>query len=436
MAVQGSIRRFTPTRVPVLLWAVMLLFTGLTLTAALGGLLLREPEATPVSSAASQAAAREDRIAFFEARAAADPIDFLSLNVLAGEYLQRGRETGDVKNYQQAEAAAERSLEILPGDNYAGLVLLGSVRLVQHDYVAAGDLARQALPLKPAGAAAYGLLADSEVGLGEYEAANDTLSQMRDLDGGLTTTARMANLAFLTGDRINTVAYWQQAIAAGDKLPLENQAWAHVQLGVTYFALGDYEAAVKQHETALRLFPNYVHALAGLGQAKAAQGDLDGAIAAYEAAVAEQPLPQYVTALGDVYAAAGRPDEAESQYALVEAIAALYRDAGINTDLQIADFYSDHDRELSQALSMAQAAYDAAPNVYSADALAWALYKNGRFIEADAAAQGRDCWGRTRSALLLPRRPDPALPGRQRRCARAAIDGAGAQPPLLSPVRR
>jgi tetratricopeptide (TPR) repeat protein len=365
----------------------MFLAAGLSLAAALGGLLLTGPATTPAPSAAEQAAARETRIAFFEARAAADSLDFVSLNVLAGEYLQRARETGDVAGYQRAEAAATRSLEIVPDDNYAGLVLMASVRLVQHDYPAAETLARKAIPLKPAGPDAYALLADAQMGAGDYAAAAETLAAMRELDGGLAALSRLANLAYLTGDRINTVAYWQQAIETSDGLPLENQAWARVQLGVTYFALGDYGKAIQEHKAALKLYPDYVLALAGLGQAYAAEQDWDGAIAAHEQAVALQPLPQYVAALGDVYAVAGRTEDAEQQYALVDAIAALYRDAGVNTDLQIATFYADHDRELPRALDMARAAYNEAPNAYAADALAWALYRNGRAEEAGGYAQ-------------------------------------------------
>jgi tetratricopeptide (TPR) repeat protein len=389
MAAQGSVRKHhAPHGATRLLWAAMLLAAGLSLAATLAALAAGARHASPLSPlAADQAAAREERIAFFEARAAADPLDFLSLNTLAGEYLQRARETGDVADYERAEAAAEQSLNIVPNDNYAGLVLLGSVRLVQHDYSAVKDLARRAMPLKPAGPDAYGLLADAQTGLGDYRGAAETLATMRDLDGGLPALSRQAHLAFLTGDRINTVAYWQQAIDTSEGLPLESQAWARVQLGVTYFALGDYGAAANQHEAALELYPGYVHALAGLGQTRAAEERWDEAISAYEQAVTVQPLPQYVTALGDVYAAAGRPEQAEEQYALVDAIAGLYREAGVNTDLQIAGFYADHDRNLDQALAMAQAAYEQAPNAYAADALAWALYKNGRAPEADAYAR-------------------------------------------------
>ena len=57
---------------------------------------------------------RNERIAFFEARVARDPIDYGSLNVLTSNYLQRARETGDVADFQRAEIAATRSLASFP----------------------------------------------------------------------------------------------------------------------------------------------------------------------------------------------------------------------------------------------------------------------------------------------------------------------------------
>ena len=207
---------------------------------------------------------------------------------------------------------------------------------------------------------------------------------MRALDAGLPALSRLANHAFITGDRFDSIDLWKQSIAKSQGLPVENQAWAHVQLGVTYFAYGNYDAAAKEHERALKLFPDYVHALAGLAQTRAAQERYDEAIDLYTRAVSKLPQPQYVAALGDTYTAAGRDAEAQEQYALVEAIAALYQANGVNTDLQIAMFYTDHDRNVAEALTMAQAAYAAGPGVYAADALAWALFKNDR--HADAAA--------------------------------------------------
>ncbi len=374
------------------LWAAALFAAGLAIAVTLHAHQSGVPGAVS-PTAAAEAAAREDRIAFFETRAAADPLDFLSLNVLSAQYMQHARETGDVADYQRAELAATKSLDLLPEDNYAGLLNLALVRLVQHDFAAAEKLARDAMSLKSHEAAPLGLLSDALVGQGLYDEAEAAMAAMVEIDAGLPSLSRLAQLAFLGGDQFNAVDFWRQVIERGEGLPLENLAWTHVQLGATQFALGDLSAAASQHERALALYPGYVHALAGLGQVRAAEGRYDEAIELYSRAVARLPQPQYVAALGDVYAAAGRAGEASEQYALVEAIAQLYRSNGINTDLQIANYYADHDVEPAQALAMARAAYEAAPGVYAADALAWAMYKSGRYEEAaqlsaEAVARG------------------------------------------------
>ena len=365
-----------------LLWTGALLTIGLAVAFAIASLLTQQPASAPALTAAQEAAARDARITFFEHRAAADPLDFLSVNHLAAQYLQRARETGDVADYQRADFAASRSLQLVPSDNYADLVSLAAVRLVQHDYAAAERLADQATSLRPAKPAAIGVLADAQIGLGRYDDAEQTLAKMLEAESGLPELSRLANLAFLRGDRINAVVFWRQAIERSQGLPIENLAWARVQLGVTYFALGDLSQAASQHEKALDLYPGYPHALAGLAQVRAAERRWDEAIALNSAVIASLAQPSYVVALGDIYAASGQPEKADEQYALVQAIASLFRANGINTDLQIALFYLDHDLEVQRALAMATASYQAAPSVFAADALAWALYKNGRLEEA------------------------------------------------------
>src|SRR6188508_167159 len=108
MAAQGLTRNAPqPHGWLQLLWLGAVLAAGLSLAATLSALFLNSGDApAPKASATEESMAREQRIAFFEARAAADPIDFPSLNNLAAEYLQRARETGDVADYARAEAAA------------------------------------------------------------------------------------------------------------------------------------------------------------------------------------------------------------------------------------------------------------------------------------------------------------------------------------------
>ena len=52
---------------------------------------------------------------------------------------------------------------------------------------------------------------------------------------------------------------------------------------------------------------------------------------------------------------------------------------------ELALFYCDHDRNLPRALELARKELAVRQDVYTHDALAWALCKNGRFQEADKA---------------------------------------------------
>ena len=69
-----------------------------------------------------------------------------------------------------------------------------------------------------------------------------------------------------------------------------------------------------------------------------------------------------------------------------------------NRDL--AHFDADHDRNLGEALDLAQKELEVRHDVYTWDALAWALYKNGKMTEATDAS-GKALKFGTRDPLLL-----------------------------------
>ena len=383
MAFQQRARRVTALPRWSLAFAVMALVAMLlSLGSALAGASFSGGPGSPAVTAAGELAARNERITFFEGRAAADPIDYVSRNILAVQYLQRARETGDLSEYGRAEAAAEASLSILPRDNAGGLIALASVQLSRHAFAEAKETAAAVIALRPLDATGYSLRSDANAALGRYEEAAADLQKMVQVQPGLPAFSRLAHLAFLQGDLVNAKDFWRQALAKDDGLPLENRAWVQVQLGELHRSVGELAQAEKSYRAALTTFPDYVHALAGLAYVRATQGRWQDAIALFESVQRRLPQPLHLAALGDVYRKAGRTAEAEQQYELVEAVDSLYRSNGINTDLALARFYTDHDRGLERALDMAQQTYAAAPGVYAADALAWALYKAGRYQEA------------------------------------------------------
>jgi tetratricopeptide (TPR) repeat protein len=146
--------------------------------------------------------------------------------------------------------------------------------------------------------------------------------------------------------------------------------------GEQFFLLGDLKSAERDETASLESFPHYHRALAAMAQIRAAQSRYPEAIALYKQAIAIIPLPLYIAALGDVCTAAGDSASAEKQYQLVEFIGKL---SAINQQVfnrELALFYADHDRSLPQALALAQKELEVRHDVYTSDALAWALLKN------------------------------------------------------------
>ena len=101
----------------------------------------------------------------------------------------------------------------------------------------------------------------------------------------------------------------------GNRWKAAAQFRASIQLDPTYpeshKALGDlflaaprrlFEQAVEAYDKAIQLRPFYGEAWVGLGEAKAAKGDVDGAIAAYTKALAFNPInPRVHMSLGKIY---------------------------------------------------------------------------------------------------------------------------------------
>ena len=66
------------------------------------------------------------------------------------------------------------------------------------------------------------------------------------------------------------------------------------------------------------------------------------AIDRYADVVPRYPSPEYVIALGDLYASVGRDEDAERQFDLVRAEAKLFAANGVNIDLELALFDAAH----------------------------------------------------------------------------------------------
>jgi len=315
-----------------------------------------------------------------------NPADARAYYRLGDGYVARARETGDAADFDRAERALRRALDVAP--DYAPAVRhLAYVLYSRHAFAEAATEARRAIALDPADGAAHGILGDAALETGKYEEAAEAYRRMMELGQDLYAYARRAGLAWVRGDVAAAVVDLERAIAEGQRTdrPAESIAWARWQLGVDQLGAGRLAEAEAQFEAALRTFPGYHRAAAGMAQVRTAQGRHEAAVELYTRALAVVPLPEYAAALGDVHAHRGRMAEAQRQYDLVEYIGRLRALNQVLYNRELALFYADHDLKPEEAVALARKELEVRRDVYAWDVLAWALLKSGRAEEARAA---------------------------------------------------
>jgi tetratricopeptide (TPR) repeat protein len=315
-----------------------------------------------------------------EARTATDGTDVAALTELGLAYLQRARESGDPGDYGRAEEALDSALSLQP-DYAEALVGSGILALARHDFATALELGERARAVDPSSPGALGVIADAQTELGRYEDALATVQAMLDRSPSLSSYARVSYQRELHGQLDGAIEAMRTAFQAG--VPgSENAEYVRVLLGNLHFSRGDLDQAEQIYTESLDARPEFVYALAGLARVRAAQGRTDEAVELFEAAIARNPLPEFVIALAETLEAAGRTDEAQRQYELVRAIQQLFAANGVDVDLDLALFEANHGDDPNRAVELARAAYERTPNVRAADALAWALHVAGDNDEA------------------------------------------------------
>ena len=336
----------------------------------------------------------------FQARTKQNPQDAVSYTLLAEQYIRQARETGDVTSYQRAEASLNEALKLVP--NYsAATTALASVYYAQHDFLPALELAKQVHEKNPKNTDALAVIGDAQFALGNYTEAEAAYQALVDKGASPPLLARLAAVEELKGNDQEALSLMRRAAAdalqsGGTK---ESVAWYILRVGDMYFNRGEYKQAGGYYAATLRVFEGSHPALAGLGKVSAAQGRYEEAITYYQQAINIIPQPDYLASLGDLYALINQPQQAQRQYQTVEYIGKL---AEINEQIynrQLANFYSDHDVHVEEALQLTLAELKTRKDIYGYDAAAWAYYKNGRYQKAQALMDQAMLFG-TRDARL------------------------------------
>jgi len=290
-------------------------------------------------------------------------------------WLRQAQSSGDAGYALNAQACAEIAARLAP-EHPAALDLLARVKLDAHEFARARELAQAALGHDAEDAEALGTLSDAALELGDVAAASQAAQRLMDLDPGLAAYARASYLRWLHGQEQAAIELARHAIdAAGDPNEREARAWMLVQAAQLFWQRADLDGAEAGYRMALGVQPSHAPAWLGLGRIAASRADWRAAAEAFRKALSAHPSVEAAGLLGDALGRVGDTGGAAQSYARAEQL-------GRFDPRSLSYFYSLRGRQAQTALALALRERETRGDVYTEDALAWALYRNGEFADA------------------------------------------------------
>ena len=353
-----------------------LLALMLMTAATLAGAQTNPPTSTPELSPAERSMAESQSVIRDK------PAQYAGYNLLATALIRRARETSDARYYAQADDAVKKSLQLAP-NNFDTKRIRVSILLSEHDFPAALDAAKALNRQVPDDVMVYGLLTEANAELGNYKDAESAAQWMLNLrPGNLPALTHAAHLRELFGDIDGSYELLQMAYESTPPTEDEERAWLLTQMGHLRLATGNTDAAEKLLHQALTTFPNYPFAMGALGEVRIQQTRYAEAVALFRQRYQFTSRTENLYDLARALRLAGREGEAKKAFAEFERKSLLESSQKDNSNRELIFYYADCEKQPAQALQVAEQEYSWRKDVYTLDAYAWALHRNGRDVEA------------------------------------------------------
>jgi tetratricopeptide (TPR) repeat protein len=297
-----------------------------------------------------------------------------SMKRLGWAFIAKARLSYDPGYYKLGEQCA-LCIRSKNDDDPDALLLQGHILQSLHKFKDAEPIARKLVMIRNE-AFDYGLLGDMLMEQGRLTEAVTAYQTMIDLKPDLQSYTRVAHMRWLKGDLDGSIEVMRMAITSGNPRDAEPTAWAYTRLGIYELQAGDTEIATKSAEIAFQFAPNYAAALLLRGRILLAQGKAEEAIESLQHAATLTRLTEYEWTLADALREAGHSQAAE------EVERSLIRDGAMNDPRTFSLYLATRGQQVQKALHLAQDELNTRADVFTIDALAWALNANGRVPEA------------------------------------------------------
>lgn len=311
-----------------------------------------------------------------------NPKNYEAYNALALALSRRARETSDVKFYSEAEAALQKSFAIAPG-NFDGERIHVWLLLGKHEFATALPEATKLNKKMPDDVMVYGFLTDANVELGNYSDAEKACQRMLDLrTGNLPALTRAAYLRELFGEIDGALELMNMAFQSTPPAQAEDGAWIVTQMAHLYLSTGSLDKSEKLLRQALAMFPGYHYALGNLAKVRIQQKRYSDAVALLQQRYQAAPHAENLYDLAEALQLAGRADEAKKAFAEFEQKSLAETNRADNSNHELIFYYADHANKPAKALEVSQREIARRHDVFTLDAYAWALYRNGQYADA------------------------------------------------------
>jgi tetratricopeptide (TPR) repeat protein len=284
--------------------------------------------------------------------------------------------------YTEAAGALNRARQISPNNFEAGKAEV-CVDLGRHQFARAREQAMILNKRIPDDIMVYGLLVDANSALGNYPEAENAAQWMLNLRPGNTAAfLHAADLREVFGEQQGALQLLKLVLDSSSPADMAGRAAILTQMAGINLEIGDLTSAEALAGSAISLQANDPHANLVMAQLRQLQGKPAEAVPLIRASYKGRPMVQTLYALACAMQEAGMREEARETFAEFKQKALEQSSHPDNANRELIFYYADQANDPVKALSIAELEVARRHDVYSLDAYAWALCKNGRYADA------------------------------------------------------
>lgn len=261
---------------------------------------------------------------------------------LALALVKAARATGNQQYLLQAEHAIHEALRLSPDNFEAGKARV-ALHLAEHRYPEALAEAEALNKRVPDDNMLYGYVADAQIALGNYAAAEKAAQWMIDQHPvnapGLQRGALLREILGFNGPALE---WWNSALRITSSADAEERAWILVNRSRVHQRLGKPAEAEKDARHALELVPDYPPAVEALAAALVEQDRPGDAVPLLTARLKNGPDASAQFHLAQALEAAGKPAEAGVAWEQFEKQATVCVDRPLNANHELIHYYATH----------------------------------------------------------------------------------------------